>query len=129
MNIKTRIANIVTQANAAQSSFMAGIGKLNGWDAFNASQTAIEKELNDIDKEAGEGLVVGRSLSFGVADGSATYIVTKVRKNDVVVAYVPLMDGYQFQGVYQNSKGELCLPRAVAERQCRMSSGLKSMFA
>lgn len=129
MNIKTRIANVVALANAVQTKFMAGVGGMGGWEAFNASQTEIEKELDAIDKEVGDGLVVGRSLSFGVADGSANYIITKVRKNDVAVEYVPLMDGYTFQGVYDNGKGELCLPRAVAERQCKMKSTLKAIFA
>ena len=126
MHIKTRIANLVTKAKLAQSTFM---NAANGWEAFNASQHEIERELNALDKEVGNELAVGRSLSFGVADGSANYIVTKVRKNDVVVEHVPLMDGYTFQGVYQNAKGELCLPRPVAEQQCRMATMYSGMFA
>jgi len=126
MKLKDRILALVQAAAATQSQFMGG-----GYDfgLLNNKTRELERELDAIDKEAGQGCVVGRALSFGVADGSANYIITKVRKNDVAVAFIPLMDGYQFSGVYDNGKGELCLPRPVAEQQCRMSSTLKAMFS
>lgn len=126
MNLKTRILALEQSAFAAQDGLMG-----NGFD-FNVylkKTQELEQEMNAIDKAAGAGLVVGRSLSFGVGDGSANYIVTKVRKNEVTMAFIPLMDGYQFNGCYENSKGELCLPRQVAERQCRINTGLKAIFS
>jgi hypothetical protein len=76
----------------------------------------LEAELSAIDKAAGKGLVIGRVLTFGVADGKANYVVTKVRKNDVAVEWVPLGDGYMFQGVGLSAdKTEYILLRSIAE--------------
>lgn len=121
MNAKTslleRIKTLGEKARAIHEnpdSFKDGFAK---WEA---GQKALETELIAIDKEAGKGLVVGRCLTFGVADGSATYLVTKIRKNDVVVEWVPLYDGYWSQAVGLNrNKTEWIVNRHTAESYCR----------
>ena len=79
----------------------------------------IETEIEAINKAAGPGLVVGRCLSFGVADGSANYIVTKVRKNDVAVQWIPVLDFYSSPVVgLSRDKSEYIILRSTAERYC-----------
>jgi hypothetical protein len=124
--IPVRIAKLVEKAKASHSTLREG--KLGGFEAFCDLQGIISKEMNAIDKAAGDGLVVGRKLSFSVADGAAFYFVTKVRKNDVVVEHVPYGDAWQWEGVYQNAKGELVIPRPIAERQCKASRELAAIF-
>lgn len=131
MTIQDHIKNIVKHAQDAQKDLMSG----KGFESFIEAERKIEAKMNHLRKTvkemakiAGTNLIVGTELSFGVADGSAVYYITKVRKNDVVVEHVPIGDAYRFQGVYENAKGELCLPRPVAERQCRFASAMTSMF-
>jgi hypothetical protein len=124
--IPVRIAKLVEKATSAMSDLRTG-GR-DGYSSFVAAQDIIFKEMSAIDKLAGEGLAVGRKLSFSVADGAAYYIVTKVRKNDVAVAHIPYADAWQWEGVYQNAKGELVIPRPIAERQCKASRELAAIF-
>jgi hypothetical protein len=122
--ISIRIAKLVDKANKAYADMSAG----KGFDAFIAAQNVINTEMNAIDKAAGDGLVVGRKLSFSVADGAAYYFVTKVRKNDCVVVHVPWGDAWQWEGVYRNANGELVIPRPIAERQCVASRAMAAIF-
>jgi hypothetical protein len=117
MNIKVRIMNLVNRANTLQKAGMKGDFKK--WFAI---QDELEKELTAIDKAAGKGLAVGRVLSFGVADGMANYIITKIRKNDVVVEWVPLGDSYWSPAVWLSAdKRHYIVQRAEAERHCGFS--------
>lgn len=122
MTIQDQIKNIVATAEKSQATLMSG----KGFEAFCEEQKKLDakmdhfrKVVKDMAKTAGMSLIVGSELNFGVADGMATYYVTKIRKNDVVVVHVPHGDAYHFAGVYQNGKGELCLPRQVAETYSR----------
>lgn len=114
-----RIKALSARAEAHQESL--GKDHSEGYfDRWEAENTKIEAELNAIDKEAGKGLVVGRCLTFGVADGSASYLITKVRKNDVIVEPVPIGDGYHSQAVGLTSdKRNYCVLRSTAEHYCR----------
>jgi hypothetical protein len=120
LNIKQRIQRLVAAALAAQTTMEKGNHvNIDNW--FKA-QGELEKELNAIDKAAGEGLAVGRVISFGVGDGVACYIVTKIRKNDVIVEWVPLCDGYSSPAVWLTAdKRNYMIQRDVAERQCRFT--------
>lgn len=124
--IPVRIAKLVEKANASHSKLREG--KLGGFEAFCEMQKIISTEMNAIDKAAGEGLAVGRKLSFSVADGAAYYLVTKVRKNDVAVQHIPYGDAWHWEGAYQNAKGETVIPRPIAERQCTAARALASIF-
>ena len=111
--LKHRILALATRAVAHHDSLGKGNLDFEGWEKMNAE---LEAELSAIDEAAGKGLVIGRVLTFGVADGKANYVVTKVRKNDVAVEWVPLGDGYMFQGVGLSAdKTEYILLRSIAE--------------
>jgi len=98
------------------------------WAARDKLDGEIEAEMAAIDKEAGKGLAVGRRLSFGVGDGGADYIVTKIRKNDVVVEWIPLGDHYFSQAVGLSAdKRNYVVFRSTAEQQCR-AAALAPMF-
>lgn len=128
MNLKSRILALATGAQASHE----GMGKNDkfDFDAWEKEQKAFETELDAIDKEAGPGLVVGRCLTFGVADGSATYVITKIRKNDVVVEWVPLYDGYWSQAVGLSAdKRHHVVLRSTAEHQCRASEVFQKLAA
>lgn len=120
LNIKQRIQRLVAAALASHSALEKGTyGNINIWSKV---QKELEKEIAAIDKAAGKGLAVGRVISFGVADGTANYIVTKIRKNDVIVEWVPLCDGYSSPAVWLTAdKRNYMIQRDEAERQCRFS--------
>jgi hypothetical protein len=86
------------------------------WPAWEKVNAELEAELDAISKAAGNGLVIGRVLTFGVADGYANYVVTKIRKNDVVVEWVPMGDGYSSPAVGLSAdKTEYVVLRSTAE--------------
>ena len=94
--LKLRILALANSAIIHHDSLGMGNLDFEAWEKENAK---LEAELEAINKAAGKGLVVGRVLTFGVADGCANYVVTKIRKNDVGVEWVPLSDGYMSQAV------------------------------
>lgn len=118
MNLKQRISNLVARADAAKKVLDAA-EKID-WEWLDKETNEMEAELSAIDKAAGPGLNVGRVLTFGVADGNASYIITKIRKNDVIVEWVPMGDNYWSQAVGLTSdKRNHCVLRSTAEHYCR----------
>lgn len=112
-SLKNRIVALAKRAEAHHDALGHGTVDFPSWEKENAE---LEAELNAIDKAAGKGLVVGRVLTFGVADGCASYVVTKIRKNDVAVEFVPLGDGYRAQAVgLSRDKTEYIVLRSTAE--------------
>jgi hypothetical protein len=115
-------SRILALANAAQKRKTSQDSPGFKWDF--AEMDAQEKiwcaEIDAINKEAGPGLAVGRTLTFGVADGTATYIVTKIRKNDVVVEWIPMGDCYFSPAVGLSADiTQYIILRSTAEQFCR----------
>ena len=118
MKIKERIMTLVAKALAEKESLEKST--YDNFSAWDKRQDELYAEVESINKDAGPGLVVGRCLTFGVADGNANYLVTKVRKNDVVVEWVPLGDMWHSNVVGLNrSKTEYIVNRNTAEVFCR----------
>ena len=89
------------------------------WNKRQQDENEMYAEMEAINKAAGPGLAVGRKLSFGVADGSANYIITKVLKNVVYVEWIPLCDGYSSPAVGLSSdKRNYVVLRSTAETYC-----------
>lgn len=119
-----RIMALAQKAQAAYKAMQnADFSQKIDWAARDKAEAEMEAEMEAIDKEAGKGLAVGRTLSFGVADGSANYIITKIRKNDVVVEWIPLCDHYfsDAVGLSADKRNHVVL-RSTAERQCNWDS-------
>lgn len=115
--LKNRIVALANKAVAHHDSLGKGSLDFPAWEKVN---TELETELEAINTAAGKGLVVGRVLTFGVADGSASYVITKIRKNDVVVEWVPIGDGYSSQAVGLSAdKTDYIVLRSTAEHYCR----------
>jgi len=66
------------------------------WDK---EQNELEAELDEAQKLLPSGLCVGRVVHFGVADGYATYLITKLGKRISKVVHLPFGDAYRYQGV------------------------------
>jgi hypothetical protein len=128
MNLKQRVEAVVKRAKASKLGARSNGSNLSNVESWISEQREIATELDEINTLAGSSLAVGRSLKFQVADGYAVYLVTKVRKQEVVVAHVDVGDGYTFAGVYVNSKAELVIPRQVAQRSVEFDTFLKKMF-
>ena len=79
------------------------------------------KMVDDLDAKA-EGLV-GKHVQFGVADGSAHYIIVKEGKRMVSVEQLPIFDNWHFQGVYDGK-----IQRGIVERYVRYEEGMKKLF-
>lgn len=118
-SLMARILALSERANAAHKK-MQDINHRIDFKQWDKDEKEMYAELDAIDKAAGPGLVVGRVLTFGVADGNANYIVTKVRKNDVVVEWIPLCDGYWSDAVgLSRDKRNYVVNRSTAERYAR----------
>ncbi|HQI45685.1 MAG TPA: hypothetical protein PLC59_06500 [Bacteroidales bacterium] len=119
-NIKNRIRDFAKRAKQHYESLAKGNVHFTEWNARNAE---LEQELIEIDKLAGKGLAVGRCLAFGVADGTATYIITKIKKNIVEVEWIPLGDAYRSPAVgLDSTKTKYIVLRSLAETYTKFSS-------
>ena len=117
MNLKVRIMNLVNRAQAEHDKLGQDRIDFAVWDK---TQAELEKECYEIEMAAGPGLQVGRVVSFGVADGSASYIITKIRKNDVIVEHLPFGDAYWSHAVgLSPDKRHYIVNRHTAEMLCR----------
>ncbi len=128
-NLLARITALAARANAARKQ-MEDFNAPYDFEKVRKDENEMYAELDAINKAAGYGLVVGRVLSFGVADGSASYIVTKVRKNDVVVEWIPLGDAYFSDAVgLSRDKTQYVVNRHTAESHCQWDEKLKEIFS
>ena len=119
--LMTRIMALVARATADHKKMQDFTQPFNSKE-WEKNLSEMEAELSAIDKAAGKGLAIGRCLSFGVADGSASYLITKIRKNDVVVEWVPLCDGYFSDAVgLSRDKRQYVVNRNTAERHIGLS--------
>jgi len=111
MTIRKRIEHIVEFASALSAM---------KWD--NPLREDRDKMLwqmiDALQVEIGEGLVPGRHLRWPVADGYAHYIVVKANKRFVELVHLDYMDGYWFQGCWQEGDKVYC-SRPVAESAYR----------
>jgi len=122
-----RIAALACRATAAKKRMDDPEHRID-FDQWGKDEREMETELTAIDVAAGPGLCVGRCLSFGVADGTASYIVTKIRKSDVVVEWIPLCDGYFSDAVgLSRDKRQYVVNRNTAERHCGLADVLDRM--
>ena len=118
-SLLTRITALARRARAANEAKDSPNFK---WDftKIDAEEKEFCAEMEAINKAAGPGLAVGRTLTFGVADGNASYIVRKIRKNDVVVDWIPMGDNYFAMAVgLNNDHTEHVVLRSTAEALCR----------
>lgn len=99
------------------------------WKEYDRQENELFAKIKLLDEEAGDGVAVGKHLQFPVADGYAHYIITKVRKNDVVVEHLPFGDAYHFQGCYLDNQDNLVIPRQVVERYISHQTAMKSLFS
>ncbi len=113
---------IMALAREAQSANEAKDSPNFKWDfkVMDAQEAKWCAEMDRINKAAGPGLAIGRTLTFGVADGNASYIITKIRKNDVVVEWIPMGDAYFSQAVgLSNDRTQHVVIRTTAEAYTR----------
>lgn len=93
--------------------------RFKDFKAFEEKETALWERVMTLNKVVGTGLVPGKLLQWGVADGMASYLVVKVGKRSTEVAHLPFGDAYQFAGVYE-SKGKLVVPTSIARQAVGM---------
>jgi len=94
---------------------------------MDAKEKTWSSEMDAINKAAGPGLAIGRILTFGVADGTANYIITKIRKNDMVVEWIPMGDHYFSPAVGLTAdRMQHIVLRSTAEAHC--GSGRRYRF-
>lgn len=66
-------------------------------EAFHAQDDALN-ELREKSDALPEGEIVGHLMSFGVADGSANYVV--VKESPLTLAWAPIPDNYQIPAAH-----------------------------
>jgi len=90
--LKARIAKILELCAAFQSLKY-------GTPEKKAADKALWDAVNALDRDAGPGCQAGRLLKFGVADGYARYIISKVNSKTVKVVHLDYADGYHSPAV------------------------------
>lgn len=119
MTIRKRINDLVELCNHYRARGFNG-----DWRSRDES---FWKQVEQLQTDIGDGLVPGRHLRWNVADGYAHYLVVKVNKRDVELVHLDYMDGYWFQGCWQEGDKVYC-PRPVAEQAHQWHTGLKKLF-
>ena len=66
---------------------------------WRKEQEELEEAMMKAQHDLPKGLCVGKLCRFGVADGYAMYLVTKVGKRISRVEHLPFGDAYTFMGV------------------------------
>ena len=126
-----RIKALAQRAQAAHKAMNDACKDFNSridWSKKDSDKCEMMAEMTAIDAAAGNGLAVGRHLTFGVADGGAEYIITKILKNVVEVEWIPLGDGYFSDAVALTpDKTKWVVLRGTAERQCNWNARLAAM--
>lgn len=98
--LKARVDEILRLANAAD----ALVGRY-GTPEHKAAEKAYHDAVTALDREAklsGAGCQPGRLLKFGVADGYARYVITRVNKKTCKVVHIPYMGGYKSPAVHDD---------------------------
>lgn len=106
----------------------AVVAQINGMQFddpnYKNADNKLWEMIEALDAKAGPGLVPGRHIKFGVADGYAHYIITKVNKTTIDVEHLPYMDAYHFMGVYEGK-----IMAGIAARQLGWQDGMKELFS
>jgi hypothetical protein len=74
------------------------------------------------------GLIEGKTVRFGVADGYAHYMIVSFTRSTVKLAWLDICDGYAVNTFRVDSKGFTIAPRQVIERTIRVEEGLAKLF-
>lgn len=115
MNIKEEISKLELLIKNYQSQRW-------GTPEHKVAMEKLEALIKELDANA-DGLV-GKHISFQVADGYARYIIVKELKASVKVFHLDIDDGYRFLGVYDDK-----LPKGLAKQRVDGISKMKSIFA
>jgi len=94
---------------------------IRDWEKFKIADKLFWSTVEELNANA-IGLV-GKSISFNVADGYATYIIVKENKATVTVEHLDYMDGYHSPAVYMGK-----VPRGLAEQYVKRDEGMKAIF-
>jgi hypothetical protein len=115
-------------------SILADLEKINAkigrvpFKEYYKDEQEIYNRVEKLSENAGPGLVPGKHLQFGVADGYAHYVVMSVRKRTVTVEHLPFADKYHFTGCYLDEKrNELVIPTQVAQGALRWEEWRRSL--
>lgn len=90
------------------------LGKYEDYSKFNEHIEKQEKLFAELKVLAKKNkTLLGRILRFGVADGDAVYVITKVNKNSVSTQFIEYCDGYSDWHLGRG-KGNLAIHQAKA---------------
>jgi len=119
--------NIITDS-VDEINRLAGIARDhlhgNNWRKYDEQ---LWECVENLQKIAGAGLKPGKHLKWCVADGYAHYIVLRVNKQITELVFIDYMDGYSFQGVFEDS-GKLFVPTAVARKAAQWQDATNRLF-
>jgi uncharacterized Rmd1/YagE family protein len=92
------------------------------WDS-SKRKIKIQKDLmNQLKKRAIElDTLIGRVLKFPTADSYAVYVITKVFKNHVKVAWIDYCDGWENDIAYDN-KVDIRIAKNMTEQEERIDA-------
>jgi len=85
---------------------------------------SIFDDLMKISNEVGDGLKVGKMISYGVADGKAHYVIMGIAGRTVKVRHVAIGDAYRSEVVIGDRMSMAHAARAVAH-----ADGMRQLFS
>lgn len=112
----------VREVLAKVGSNDTGMGNWEAYAAREKEREALLAELNQAAREGGG--IIGRVVSYGVADGSATYVVTGATEHLVTLEHVHLYDGYRAPYIGNGGQFE----RGRIEQQIGYDDKLEALF-
>jgi len=89
-------AKVKSFAKRAQESYQNNDMTFSEWEK---EQTALENEMMEAQKSLPMGICIGKLCRFGVADGYAMYLITKIGKRITKLEHIPFGDGYRYGGI------------------------------
>ncbi len=99
---------------------------MGNWEAYAAREKEREALVAQLNRDAREGGgIIGRCVSYGVADGSATYVVIGATAFRVTLEHVHLYDGYTAPYIGWGGKFE----RARIEKELAYDDGMEALYA
>ena len=118
----TQLVDAMVALGAAEDAARAR-GESPNYDVRMKAEDEIFDKLQAISDATGEGVQVGKLISYGVADGKSHYVIMSTGSR-VTVKHVPIGDAYRSPVVRNNA-----LSRGHAEDACRAVDAWRRIFS
>jgi len=123
-SLSTEASGLVDELNIAHEMWLENKGV--SYEDYSAKEKPIWDRLQAIDEELRpQGMVPGRLLRWGAADGEAVYLLVSIGHTTCDLKHIEYMDGYCSPAVTLSGKAL----REIVEHNLRYADSLASYLA